>query len=97
MADVPTVLWTTRSPDPLSTELSALGFTVWEALAFSEVTYLCETEKIDIIILTADVDEGRARELKQRFITIKLHSNVLSPNVVSTLWQLFPNRSMTLQ
>jgi DNA end-binding protein Ku len=68
-----------------------VGFSVWEALAFSELTYLCETQKIDIIILAADVDEARARELKQRFITIKLHSNTLSPDVVSTLCQMFPN------
>jgi hypothetical protein len=61
------------------------------------VTYLCETEKIDIIILTADVNEGHARELKPKFITMKLHSNILSPAVVSTLWQLFPDSNASLQ
>jgi hypothetical protein len=90
------VLWTTRYPDPLSDELSALGFRVWEALAFSEVTYLCEREKIDIIILALGVDERRASELMPRFVTMKLHSNTLSPDVVSTLWQMFPNRTATV-
>jgi hypothetical protein len=48
-------------------------------------------------VLAAGLDEGRARELRQRFITIKLHSNTLIPNVVSTLWQLFPGSRATVQ
>ena len=93
------ILWTTRAPDPLRDELAALCFSVWEALAYSEVTYLCETEKIDIIIMTVGVDEERARELRKRFITLRLHSsaNTLSRDVVSTLWQLFPNAAETVQ
>jgi hypothetical protein len=90
------VLWTTRYPDPLSNELSALGFTVWEALALSEVTYLCETQKVDIVIIAPRVDEQRAAAIRQRVTTIKLHAGLTS-DVVETLWQLFRDVKPTIQ
>jgi hypothetical protein len=78
------VLWTRHYPDPLS-ELSVLAFTAWQALALSVVTYLCETQKIDVVIVAPGVEEKRASAVRERVTTIKLHGGLTS-DVAETLW-----------
>lgn len=91
------LLWTSRAPDPLADSLTAAGFRVWEALAVTEVTYLCETENIDLIIISAEVDGAALAELRQHYATMKLNSAVTSEELIEALWQLFPDRAATVQ
>lgn len=64
------LLWTDHVPDPLTTAFVSAGFTVWEALAYSEVTALCESEDISLIVIAAAVDDARYPELKQHYLRI---------------------------
>jgi hypothetical protein len=57
------ILFTTIAPHPLTEELSRQGYQVSEALAVSEVFTLVESATI---LITADVDQDRAR-VAQRF------------------------------
>jgi hypothetical protein len=66
------------------------GFAVWEALAYSEVTYLCETEAVHVVVLKAEIEDARAADLKQRIMIIRLRPNATAGEVVRELWQLFP-------
>jgi hypothetical protein len=75
----------------------AAGFHVWEALAVSEVMSLCEEENVDIIIITAEVDDTRCAELKQHYVTIKLEPDAKINDVIGALWQLFRDKKVTIQ
>jgi predicted GTPase len=45
----------TLHPSELTDELILAGFRMWEALAESEIKYLCETEDVDALVLAHDV------------------------------------------
>jgi hypothetical protein len=63
----------------------------------SEVTFLYEKENIELIIITAEVDDARCAELNQHYVTIKLEPNTKINDVIGTLWQLFPDKRVTIQ
>jgi hypothetical protein len=52
--------FTTRAPNTLTDELSQQGYTVYEALAVSDVYALADQHPLATIIITADVDRERA-------------------------------------
>jgi len=94
---VSVVLFTRCLPNRLTDPLIAAGFHVWEALALSEVTFLCETEDIRMVIITSDVDEERCRILQQRLPTMVLKPEATASDVIAALWDLFPNNSAAIQ
>ena len=94
---VPIVLFTRRIPNPLTDPLIAAGFHVWEALALSEVTFLCETEDIRLVIITSDVDEERCRFLQQRLPTMVLKPEAKASDVIAGLWNLFLTNTASIQ
>ena len=91
------LLWTDKAPNPLTDGLIKAGFQVWEALAVSEVLALCETKNIDVVVITADVDESRCPGLKQHHMTIKLKPNTNTGDLIETLWKMFPDGTPTVQ
>ncbi len=78
------ILWTVSSPDPLTQNLASAGYRVWEALALSEVTFLCDNEDIDAVVIRSEVDDQRAAVLGRHYITLKLKPT----KTASTLVQL---------
>ena len=91
------VLFTRCIPNPLTDPLIAVGFHVWEALALSEVTFLCETEDIRMVIITSDVGEERCRFLQQRLPTMVLKPEAKASDVITALWELFPTNTASIQ
>jgi hypothetical protein len=65
------ILFVTHAPHPLADELITKGFTVYEALAISEVLALVQQHPSAQIIITAGVDADRARVIQQRYPTVK--------------------------
>ncbi len=65
------ILWTCSAPDPFAGRLRAAGYQVWEALALSEVTFLCETENIGVVVIKADVKPERVPEIEQHYVTMR--------------------------
>jgi hypothetical protein len=66
------ILFTAIAPHPLTEELSRQGYQVNEALAVSEVFSLVEQHPLATIIITADVDQERARAIQQHYPTLHL-------------------------
>ncbi|MGZ7104657.1 MAG: hypothetical protein ACXVKC_04420 [Candidatus Angelobacter sp.] len=66
------ILFTTVAPHPLSEELFSQGYQVYEALAVSEVFSLIEQHPTASIIITADVDQERAKAIQQHYPTLHL-------------------------
>ncbi len=91
------ILWTRSAPDPLAQKLQVAGYQVWEALAFSEVTYLCDTEKIDVVVIRSEVDDAHASALRRHYMTIKLQPNTEPSEIIDALWNLFPGQHTTVQ
>jgi len=56
------VLLNVISPSKLSAELELFGHLVWEALDISEVLFLCDQHKVDVVIVAAEVERGVDRE-----------------------------------
>jgi hypothetical protein len=81
----------------LTDPLIAVGFHVWEALALSEVTFLCETEDVRLVIITSDVDEERCRILQQQLPTMVLRPEAKASDVIAELWNLFPTNTASIQ
>ena len=73
------------------------GFQVWEALAVSEVLFLCETEEVNAVVIAADVDLPDLPEITQRFITFRLKPEATSKDVIWELSQLFPGDASRVQ
>jgi hypothetical protein len=84
------VLLTTSAPAKLSDELMMSGYRVFEALAVSEVQFLIETENINAVIITADVDDRPGiREIQSQRLTIKLTPAATTEGLIWELSHLF--------
>jgi hypothetical protein len=57
----------------------------YEALAISEVFYLCEHPEINLVVIDPSVDDERAKAVQQRFSTLWLHDGA---TVEKTMWEL---------
>jgi hypothetical protein len=57
------VYLTGRAPSQIATELTLAGYTVWKALAVSEVLYLCEHENVDVVVIGPDVEDADVVEV----------------------------------
>ena len=88
---------TTISPSKLGDELVLAGYCVFEALALSEVLYLQEREKIDAVIIGADVEEAEEKERQLRGIVMRLKPDATAAYVQWELSLLFPNIQQVIQ
>jgi hypothetical protein len=90
------IFLTTKAPSKLSDELMLAGFRVWEALAESEVTYLCETEDIDALVIAHDVPWRKRIAADSGRVCVLLEPTTTAKQLVWELVQLFPS-SETVQ
>lgn len=61
------------------------GYEVYEALAVSEVLYLCEHHWIDAVVIAPDVEDPDMIEAQMRHTTMKLKP---SAKVKDVIWEL---------
>ena len=87
------VYLTTRAPSDMASDLTLAGYTVWEALAVSEVLYLCEQHDIDVVVIAPDVEDAEIVEVQMRRTTLTLKPGATAKDVVWQLAQLFPSAS----
>ena len=79
------VLLATRTPNPLTDELTLAGHRVFEALAISEVLALMEEHPEEQIVVAADVEAESAKVIQQRYPTMRLHKDAILKDI---LWEL---------
>lgn len=87
------VYLTTRAPSPLASELMLAGYTVWEALAVSEVLFLCECHNVDVVVIAPEVKDAAVVEVQMRRVTLVLKPGATAKDVMWQLAQLFPSAS----
>jgi hypothetical protein len=79
---VTVILFITRAPNPLTDELSQQGYTVYEALAVSDVYTLADQHPAATIIITADVHPERAKAIQHHYPTLHLQPNATVKDIV---------------
>ena len=79
------VYFTRGLPSHLADELGRRGINCYEALAISEVFYLCEQPEINLVVIDPSVDDERAKTVQQRFATLRLHDGA---TIGDTMWEL---------
>ena len=72
------------------------GHQVYEALAVSEVLYLCEHHKIDAVVIAAGFDDPDVIEAQLRHITLRLKLEATAKNVIWELDSLFSQQNQTM-
>ncbi len=87
------VYLTARAPSEIATDLIHAGYVVWEALAVSEVLYLCEHHSIDVVVIGPDVEDAEIVEVQMRRMTLTLKPGATAKDVVWELGQLLPSAS----
>ncbi len=85
------VYLTNRAPSALASDLMLTGYTVWEALAVSEVLYLCEHHNIDAVVIAPEVEDTDVIEVQMRRMTLTLKPGATAKDVMWELAQLFPS------
>ena len=91
------VFFTNRVPSKLSEELMLAGYRVFEAFEVSEVLHLCDTEDVDVVLISAEVKDPDVIEAQMRRITIRLKPDAATKDLISELTQLFPQRHSAIQ
>jgi hypothetical protein len=87
------VYLTTRAPSQLASDLTLAGYVVREALAVSEVLYLCEHQNIDVVVIAPDVQDADVIAVQMRRTTLVLKLGATAKDVMWELAQLFPAAS----
>ena len=82
------VYLTTRRNSKLVDELTLAGHRVFDALDVSQTLYLCEHERIDVIVIAPEMEEFT--EAQVRYITIRLKPEASAKELIWELSQLFP-------
>lgn len=80
-----TVIYFTRELPGLSEDLSERGLQVYEALAVSEVFYLCEQHPSATVVIDSTVENVAAEEVSRGQITLRLKPDTTGADV---LWEL---------
>jgi predicted nicotinamide N-methyase len=88
------ILFTSKSPHPLTDELSHQGHTVCEALAISEVYALADQHPLAAIIITADIDPERAKAIQHHYPTLHLKPAATVRDIV---WELDQAKGAAIQ
>jgi len=91
------VYFTSSAPSKIANDLIAAGYIVFEALEISEVMYLCEHEKIDLIVIAPDVEEPDKVEDQLRRPTVKLKPGSTAKDVLWELSNVFPDAEIRIQ
>ena len=73
----------------MASELMMAGYQIYEALAVSEVLYICEHHQVDMVVIAADVDDPDVIEAQSRHITLKLKPHATVKDVIWELQALF--------
>ena len=83
------------SPSPLARELEKSGYTVYEAVEFSQILCLCDYIEPAAVVIACDVDPAAVGELAQRHIVIEQHGGCTTEQIIDTLTIMFgdPARS----
>lgn len=81
----------------MASDLIMAGYQVYEALAVSEVLYLCEQHWIDAILIAADVEGPDIIEAQMRHTTLKLKLGATVKDVIWELQSLFREWDSTVQ
>jgi hypothetical protein len=79
------LIYFTRELSGLSEDLTERCFQVYEALAVSEVLYLCEQHPGLVVVIDNTVEPAAANEIASRHITLKLKKKA---TVRDVLWEL---------
>ena len=85
------IIYFTRELPGLSEDLSEHGFQVYEALAISEVLYLCQQHPLLAVVIDHTVDPTAANEVAARHITLRLRKKATVQDVIWELSALLPN------
>ena len=91
------VYLTTRLPSQVSDDLQSAGYDVFEALEISEVWFLCEHQKIDLVVIAPDVEDQDKVEIQLRQPIIKMKPETSAKNILWELSNLFPNGTQQVQ
>jgi hypothetical protein len=81
---------TTSAPAPLTDQLILAGHQVREALAISEVLHLLDAEHVDVVLVGADVVNGRKKAAALGSIAIILEPAATIKEILWELELLFP-------
>jgi hypothetical protein len=60
-----------QTPSGIAANLIMSGYDVYEALAVSEVLFICEHHKIDAVVIAADVEDPDIIETRLQHVTFK--------------------------
>jgi hypothetical protein len=82
---VGSLIYFTRELPGLSEDLSEHGFQVYEALAVSEVLYLCQQHPALAVVIDHTVELAAASEVAKKHITLQLKKRATVRDVV---WEL---------
>lgn len=79
------LIYFTRELPGLSEDLSEHGFQVYEALAVSEVLYLCQQHPWLVVVIDHTVESAAANEIAARRIAFRLRKKATVRDVI---WEL---------
>ncbi len=88
------ILLITRAPHTLTDALSQQGYTVYEALAVSDVYALADQHPLATIIITADVDPERTKAVQHHYPTLHLKADATVRDIV---WEISNLKGATVQ
>ncbi len=91
------VYLTTRLPSQVSDDLQMAGYQVFEALEISEVWFLCEHEKIDVVVIAPDIEDPDQIEIQLRQPAIIMKRETTAKDILWELSNLFPNATPNVQ
>jgi hypothetical protein len=77
------------SPSPLAIDLERWGYTIYEAVSFSEILYLCDYIKPAAVIVGEGVDVPRLHEVAAHHVVIEQHAGCTTEQLVEALTLLF--------
>ena len=90
------VYLTTSAPAPLTDQLILAGHQVLEALAISEVLNLLSTEHVDVVLVGANVVNGRDKAAQLGTISIILEPAATIKEILWELELLFPGSERSI-
>jgi len=85
----------THRNSKLADELTLAGHRVFDALDVSQALYLCEHERIDVIVIGPDMEDFTEAQL--RYITIRLKPEASAKELIWELLNLFPDKPVSIQ
>lgn len=91
------VYLTNSAPSNMFDDLSAAGYRVWEALSVSEVMHLCEHERVDVVVIAAEMEEEALFPVRLKHVTISLEPHAKTADLIWQLEQLFPRAPQQIQ